>query len=131
MKKIFIVIIILIGAFLFKIPEYVELNNLAIIESIGVDFNNDKYTIYLKEIIPKKDENGIKYEYKYYKSEDANISDAYYKLKDKTKKKLYYNDVKVLIVNIEKSNKVIKLFQIKPKNIVHVKKDVLKKLKST
>ena len=88
MKKLFLLVLVLLGAFIFKIPEYVELNNLAIIEAIGVDFTNDKYTVYLKEVIPKKDENGIKYEYKYYKSSDLNLEDAYKKLSDKTKKKL-------------------------------------------
>ena len=131
MKKLFLLLLILLGAFIFKIPEYVELNNLAIIEAIGVELSNDKYTIYLKEVIPKKDENGIKYEYKYYKSSDLNLEDAYKKLSDTTKKKLYYNDVKSLVINLEKSNKIVKLFSIKPKNIIHTKKDIYKELKTS
>ena len=131
MKKLFLLLLILLGAFIFKIPEYVELNNLAIIEAIGVELSNDKYTIYLKEVIPKKDENGIKYEYKYYKSSDLNLEDAYEKLSDTTKKKLYYNDVKSLVINLEKSNKIVKLFSIKPKNIIHTKKDIYKELKTS
>ena len=130
MKKLFLLVLVLLGAFIFKIPEYVELNNLAIIEAIGIDFTNDKYTVYLKEVIPKKDENGIKYEYKYYKSSDLNLEDVYKKLSDKTKKKLYYNDAKFLITNLEKSNKIVKLFSIKPKNIIHTKKDIYKELKT-
>ena len=129
MKRILIIIIIVIGAVIFRIPEYVELNNLAIIESIGVQYENRKYTIYLKEIIPKKDENGINYDYKYYKSQEVSLKDAYKKLPAKTKKKLYYNDVKALVLNIEKSNKVMKLFKIKPKKIIHIKDNVYKELK--
>ena len=68
MKRLLLFIIILVGAFIFKIPKYVELNNLAIIEGIGIEHLDNKYTIYLKEIIPKKKENGIIYEYKFYQS---------------------------------------------------------------
>ena len=130
MKRLLLFIIILVGAFIFKIPKYVELNNLAIIEGIGIEHLDNKYTIYLKEIIPKKKENGIIYEYKFYQSSDTNLNDAYKRLKTTTKKKLYYDDVKFLVLNIDKSNKVIKLFKIKPKNIIHKNKDILKSLKA-
>ena len=130
MKRLLLFIIILVGAFIFKIPKYVELNNLAIIEGIGIEHLDNKYTIYLKEIIPKKKENGIIYEYKFYQSSDTNLNDAYKRLKTTTKKKLYYDDVKFLVLNIDKSSKVIKLFKIKPKNIIHKNKDILKSLKA-
>ena len=130
MKRLLLFIIILVGAFIFKIPKYVELNNLTIIEGIGIEHLDNKYTIYLKEIIPKKKENGIIYEYKFYQSSDTNLNDAYKRLKTTTKKKLYYDDVKFLVLNIDKSNKVIKLFKIKPKNIIHKNKDILKSLKA-
>ncbi len=128
MKKIITLIIILLGALLIKIPPYVELNNLAIIEAIGV-MHTDKYTIYLKEVIPTKDENGIKYEYKYYKSSSFSLEDAYDKLNRNIKKKLYYKDTSYIVLNMEKSNKVKKIFSINPKKIIHTK-NVYKKLKS-
>ena len=52
MKKTFIIILIIIIISLFSLPSYVELNNLIIVEGIGVKCNKDSYTIYLKEIIP-------------------------------------------------------------------------------
>ena len=55
-------IIVLFILVFFKIPEYRELNNIKIIESIGYDCLNDK--VYLKEIIPEKDDSGIEYKYK-------------------------------------------------------------------
>ena len=36
MKKVVIVLLVLIGAYLCKIPEYKELNDLAIIDGIGI-----------------------------------------------------------------------------------------------
>ena len=129
MKKVIVVILVLLGAIIIKIPEYVELNDLAIIETVGVKYNEGLYTIYLKEIIPKKDENGITYDYKYYKSTDKNILKA---LKNtKTKKKLYLKRVKYLITNLEKSNKTLKELNIKPKSITHTKKNILKVIKAS
>ena len=100
----FIIIIIILGSIIFKIPEYVELNDLAIIENMAVEYKDSRYTVYLKEIIPKKDENGINYDYKYYNASDIDLDDVYKKLKAKTKKKLYYKSVKSLIINLEKSD---------------------------
>ena len=68
MKKIFILILIILGGIIFKIPEYKELNQLAIIESIGLYYDESNYVIYLREIIPIKSDEGIDYEYKYYVS---------------------------------------------------------------
>ena len=41
MKKIILLFIILLELFLFKIPSYVELNDLAIIEDIGLEQTNN------------------------------------------------------------------------------------------
>ncbi len=131
MKKIFIIIIIILGSIIFKIPEYVELNDLAIIENMAVEYKDSRYTVYLKEIIPKKDENGINYDYKYYNASDIDLDDVYKKLKAKTKKKLYYKSVKSLIINLEKSDEIVKIFSINPKNIIHTKKDLYKELKKS
>ena len=63
MKRIFLLsLIILFILVVFKIPEYRELNSIKIIESIGYDCLNDK--VYLKDIIPEKDDSGIEYKYK-------------------------------------------------------------------
>lgn len=129
MKKIFIILIIILGAYIIKIPTYVELNNLAIIEQIAINYKNEYYTIYLKEIIPKKDENGINYEYAYYKASGKNIKSTLNKLNNKTKKKLYLKKVKSLITNLNTTKKVIKELNINPQNIIHTKKDIYKKLK--
>ena len=66
MKKAIILLIIFCTLYLIGIPRYTELNNLAIIETVGVSYEENKYYVYLKEVIPVKDNQGIKYEYKYY-----------------------------------------------------------------
>ena len=71
MKKILIIALIVFGAFIFKIPEYRELNNIAIIEGIAIDYDGYNYTVYLKEVIPVNSDRGIDYEYKYYKEKSS------------------------------------------------------------
>ena len=71
MKKTIILFIILFIFSLFvKLPKYRELNHLKIIDKVIVycDYN------VLREVIPKRDDNGIEYEYKYYKEKKINKS---------------------------------------------------------
>lgn len=129
MKKIVVLCIIIIITFIIPIPSYVELNNLAIIEGIAVSYNNRQYTIWLKETIPTKGEQGINYEYKYYKGSSSSIDKAFKKAEDKTKKKLYLKRTKFLVTNLKNSDPILKKLQIKPKSIYHSTEDIEEKLK--
>lgn len=134
MKKIIvgIVCVVIVIAFLFiiKIPKYIELNNLIIIEGVGVECKGQNYTIYLREIIPMKDDTGISYKYKFYTSDEADsIDKAYNDIIDKSGKKIFYDDTKYLITNCSKSDKIIDYFDIKPDYIEHTKNDIKKVLK--
>lgn len=120
MKKIILLIIIVLELSLIKIPEYIELNDLAIIEEITIISNNNQYIINLKEIIPIKDDAGIDYEYKYYKKTGTNIKKIIMEIDNETKKKLYLNKVKSLTTNIINSNKILNDLNIKPKVINHL-----------
>ena len=131
MKKIWIIILFILIIIFPKISPYVELNNLAIIESVGVSYNNGNYTIWLKEVIPIKDEQGINYDYKYYKGTGNSVKSAYKKISSKTKKKLYLKRTKLLITNLEHSQKIIDDLNIKPKSILHLTKDIFKELKKS
>lgn len=119
MKKIFLLIIIILELSLIKIPTYTELNNLAIIEEITIKKDDTNYTITLKEIIPIKEDQGIKYEYNYYKEKSVSISKALNKLEKKTKKKLYLNKAKSLITNLPTSVEIINELNIDPQTITH------------
>lgn len=130
MKKIILLLIIIFELFLIKIPDYVELNNLAIIEEIGVIQENNQYTIILKEIIPIKDNQGISYKYTYYEKTSSTLSKAYKNLENSTKKKLYLKKTKSLITNISSSKEVLESLDINPQTITHSSKDIIKEIKS-
>lgn len=130
MKRIILLIILIGIAFLLPIPGYRELNDLAIIEGVGLDYYEGDYTVYLKEVIPVKSEQGISYEYQYYKAEGDSFDEAFNRLNKKTKKKLYLKKAKFLVVNTVTSDKVINSLNVKFKHIYHIKSDIYKKLKS-
>lgn len=123
MKKIIIIMIILIIIYISKIPPYNELNNISIIDGIGIEKKDLNYILYLREIIPNKKENGITYEYKIYQESTENILKGIENLQKKNKKKLYLNKVKFIVTNyqINSTHKSIKIYQTK---------NVLNKLKS-
>lgn len=129
MKKILMIMLIIVLGITIKIPEYEELNNLAIIETIGINYNNEIYTIYLKEIIPEKKEQGIKYEYEYYQGEGKSIKNAYAQILKKTKKKIHLKRCKYFVTNEKYSDKAIKELNVNPINVYHYKKDIYDKIK--
>ena len=61
-KTIFIIILLFIISLFIHIPNYLELNDLIIIDKIDIDCQNK--TINYKEVIPYKDNNSINYKYK-------------------------------------------------------------------
>ena len=74
MKNTIIIFVILFIFSLFvKLPKYKELNHLKIIDKITITCDTYK----LREVIPTKDDNGIEYEYKYYKEKELD-SNKYY-----------------------------------------------------
>ena len=117
-----LIILLLIPLFFINIPPYIELNNIAIIEEIGIKQNKNNYTLYLKEIIPIKEDNSIKYEYKYYESTSKNIKSCLKKINKKTKKTIYINKVKTIYTN--KNINIKKELGIKPNSIKLTNKDI-------
>lgn len=129
MKKILIILLILIIAYLINIPPYIELNDLAIIETIAIEEKDNLYTLYLKEVIPTKNENGIDYEYKYYQETATSIKTALENIKTSSNKNLYLFKTKKLITNIKNTETIKKELDIKPNSIIHTN-NIEKKLKS-
>lgn len=130
MKKLFVLFLVILGAFLFKIPEYRELNNIAIIEGIAIEYDGTNYTVYLKEVIPVKSDRGIDYEYKYYKERASSIDKAYKEIISNIKKKLYLKRCKFLVSNLYTTSDIITYFDIKPTTIYHSKNNIYDKLKA-
>lgn len=120
MKKI-LIIILLIPTLFIKIPEYVELNNLIIIDTIIIQEENNHIKIYLKEIIPTKNNQGITYKYKYYQEEGNDIKNIIRKIKKNTNKKIYLQKAKKLITNKKNTDIIKKELDIKPNSIIHTK----------
>lgn len=128
MKKMFLILIIIFELTVIKIPKYVELNNLAIIEEIFIEEKNNQYTLVLKEVIPLKGDQGITYEYDYHKSTASSLEKAYKKIKTNAKKKLYLSKAKSLTTNSKSIDKIITNLKIKPKNIIHTNKVLPKQI---
>ncbi len=132
MKKIIVlVVLIIMFGFIIKIPEYHELNDLAIIQGVGVEYKNHSYIVYMKEVIPVRSDMGIDYEFKYYEGESSDLEKAIERVQDKTKKKLYYNKVKFLVTDIENSDYIKEVLKIKPRNVYHPSGDIKEHLKKT
>lgn len=132
MKKIIVlVVLIIMFGFIIKIPEYHELNDLAIIQGVGVEHKNHSYIVYMKEVIPVRSDMGIDYEFKYYEGESSDLEKAIERVQDKTKKKLYYNKVKFLVTDIENSDYIKEVLKIKPRNVYHPSGDIKEHLKKT
>lgn len=129
MKKYLLILIIIFELVTIKIPEYVELNNIAIIEEVAVIKTADRYTVILKEVIPKKDDNGITYEYKFYEKTAPTVEKAYNYIKNSAKRKIYIERVKSLITNCKTSKDIINSLEISPKTITHTTKDIEKIIK--
>lgn len=129
MKRIIYVILIssFILSFFIK-DKYVELNNLVIVDGIGVECSDEMFNIYLKEIIPIKDDSGIEYEYKYYNVKSDDIEKSYDLFDEKISKKIYYNSTKSVVTNCTNTKKLISTYNIKPKYIIHTNKNIKKEL---
>ena len=104
--------------------DYVEINDLAIIKGVGVSYKNSSYTIYMKEIIPARSDDGIEYKYKIYEASADDLESALEKIADKTKKKLYYKRCKFLVTDVDHSDFINEMLEIKPKSIYHPSDDV-------
>lgn len=131
MKKGLVILAVLLASWILPIPGYEELNNLAIIEGIGISFENEKYTVWLKEIIPVKEEQGINYHYKFYEGTATSVEKAMKKIEKNTRKKLYLKRSKFLAIDFENSSSIIKKLNIEPKNIYHPTEKIKEFLEKT
>ena len=88
MKKVLTIIILLfIASSFIYIPNYLELNELIIIDSININCENK--TINYNEIIPYKDNNSIAYKYKEYSYTYENINEFF------NMKNIYYKKAEI------------------------------------
>ena len=126
MKKIVIITILVLSLFIIRIPKYVELNNLAIIRTIGIDYDNNTYRLYLKEIVPYKSDEGISYKYKYYESSSSSLKNAFKLIENKTTKKIYLNKVDLIIIDKKKKKTILKKLNKKTNHYIYTIEDIKK-----
>lgn len=86
-KTILIIILLFIISIFIHIPNYLELNNLIIIDKINIECKTK--TIKYNEIIPYKDNNSINYKYEEHTFIYDDINDFY------NQKNIYYKKAKI------------------------------------
>lgn len=126
-KTFFLLLISLFISFFIDIPSYVELNDLVIVEGIGISCSEEDYKIYIKEIIPTKDDTGMNYKYKIYESDLKKMDKFIDNISNEIDKKVFYKDLKYIITDCDNTSEVRNELKIKPKYIKHVK-DVKKEM---
>lgn len=131
LKTVFVVILVLVPIFIFKIPEYVELNDLAIIEGIGLSCHEDGVTLYLKEVVPVKSDAGITYQYNYYQSDGKKLDNAYRKIQNKEDKKIFIDRSQYIVTNCTSTDFIFEYFHLYDLKIQHTNKNIVKQLKKT
>ena len=93
MKKIIILLIVLL-IFLGYTP-YNELNSLAVVDTLGIDFTDNKYYLYLNII---NDDNKV------YKVTGDSLGEVFLKARNIDNKKTYYKHLEVVIFNTNTLN---------------------------
>ena len=88
MKKIIVFLIVLL--ILLGYTPYNELNSLAVVDTLGLDFSNNKYQLFLNII---NDDNKV------YKVTGDSLGEVFMKAKNIDNKKTYYKHLEVVIFN--------------------------------
>ena len=129
LKHGLVLILLLLPIFIFKIPKYVELNDLAIIQGVGYSCHDGNKILYLKEIIPIKGDAGLEYQYEYYQEQGEKFNNLVQKIENHTKKKIYLSKVKFVVTNCYISNDVEEELKKEDIKIYYVESDIKQKLK--
>ena len=129
LKHGLVLILLLLPIFIFKIPKYVELNDLAIIQGVGYSCHDGNKILYLKEIIPIKGDAGLEYQYEYYQEQGEKFNNLVQKIENHTKKKIYLSKVKFVVTNCNISKDVEEELKKEDIKIYYVENDIKQKLK--
>lgn len=129
LKHGLVLILLLLPIFIFKIPKYVELNDLAIIQGVGYSCHDGNKILYLKEIIPIKGDAGLEYQYEYYQEQGEKFNNLVQKIENHTKKKIYLSKVKFVVTNCNISKDVEEELKKENIKIYYVESDIKQKLK--
>lgn len=96
MKKI---LILILAIFCFTgCNSYTELNDLSIVSTIGIDYQDNKYLLMISTIDGKKQDNSIEKKIITYESKKSNLEEAFQEIYLKSDKKLYLSHLDLLIL---------------------------------
>ncbi len=97
MKKLLIpigLLLLIIGA-----TPYTELNQLAIIDMIGLEYNNQQYHLYLTMVEPIKEENKTENKHTLYQISGKSLGEVFLKAKTINNKTTYYQHLALIILD--------------------------------
>ncbi len=110
MKKIIIPILVLL--LLTGYTPYVEVNDLVIVDMIGLEKVNDKYLLTVNTIKEEKTDNATKSIYQVYTFEGNSLGSIFLKAKKINNKKAYYGHLKLVVFQSKLLDKeIINYFQ--------------------
>lgn len=95
MKQIKMILIILLLTFTTSCYNYVEVNEIAIVEGIAIDYLDNKYQLIL-EIIDIKSDNENSY---LIEEQSSNLNEAFNKIKDLSSKKISMSHLETVILS--------------------------------
>ncbi len=96
MKKIIVLLILLLFC---GFTPYTELNDLAIVDMIGLEKKENQYLLSLTTTIPKKEENKTSNQYKISIFKGKSLGEVFLKAKRCDNKTTYYDHLKVLLLD--------------------------------
>ena len=104
-KNNFLLLFLLILKLFLPLRPYRELNDTLIIDEIIVQCDDEYYITY-REIIPKKEDGGIHYDYKRFQEKNSSLKDGIQKLEDG--KYFYKERAKIDLENCDDEEEMVR-----------------------
>ena len=124
MRMIIYICIIVLSYLFLDIPQYNELNDIAIIEEISIEKASNIYTITLKEKRALKGSTGIEYLYDYYVFNSSSIESGFEHLRNHSGKTLVFEHLNKLVTNISNIKDELSVIDFKIDNIIYTNGDI-------
>jgi len=106
MKKILIILLLILLTT--GCTSYTELNDLGIVSILGIDYNDNKYEIYVGMIEGEQDDGTLDKQYKTYSSKGTTLDEAFQNIYIQSSKKVYLSHIDLLIVTENTINYCLK-----------------------
>lgn len=105
-KSIYIVIFILL---LIGSHNYIDINNIAIISNIAIEKKGKNYVVTFQEIVPKRENNTIIKNYKYYSSIKTSLKQAFHGIDEDITKEIYLEHLENIVIKEDSIGVISKL----------------------